>query len=324
MGVYRCSSLAAVGLTALFSPGAHVGAQQNGSGPGCLASSDGTYLYEELLTTGLTLRWTPDTDTVAFQVVYEGQGWVGIGFSSDGNMVGADSVIGFPLDTAVLEYDLAGQSQTELIEYSDQEISLKSIYQDASVTMMTFTRPITPTVAGKESLENAVIIWAWGESNVFGFHGEDNRGSASTTIMCSTSTATVSPTLASNVTPSPTSSIAGMAPTASPAQDIIGGGGSALEPTMLPTMASMMPSVSAKMTNAPTSALTIPSSAAPTADGLRKITSSPVSPTAPSPGTGSGETSGGNVSSTVAGRWVTTAVACAAAVVLGSGMTRVG
>lgn len=34
-------------------------------------------------------------------------------------MVGADSVIGFPLDTAVLEYDLAGQVNKGKADHSD-------------------------------------------------------------------------------------------------------------------------------------------------------------------------------------------------------------
>lgn len=41
------------------------------------------------------------------QVVYEGEGYVGLGFSSNGDMVPADAVIGLPDEGTALEYDLS-------------------------------------------------------------------------------------------------------------------------------------------------------------------------------------------------------------------------
>ena len=40
------------------------------------------------------------------QAVYEGEGWLSIGFSDRGRMRGSDAVIGLPADDTVLEYDM--------------------------------------------------------------------------------------------------------------------------------------------------------------------------------------------------------------------------
>lgn len=40
------------------------------------------------------------------QAVYEGEGWLSIGFSDHGRMRGSDAVIGLPADGTVLEYDM--------------------------------------------------------------------------------------------------------------------------------------------------------------------------------------------------------------------------
>lgn len=40
------------------------------------------------------------------QAVYQGEGWLAIGFSDSGNMPGSDSVIGLPDAATALEYDM--------------------------------------------------------------------------------------------------------------------------------------------------------------------------------------------------------------------------
>ena len=40
------------------------------------------------------------------QAVYEGEGWLGIGFSDSGSMIGSDAVVGLPDENTVLEYDM--------------------------------------------------------------------------------------------------------------------------------------------------------------------------------------------------------------------------
>ncbi|CAN0403390.1 unnamed protein product, partial [Scytosiphon promiscuus] len=43
------------------------------------------------------------------QVVNSAVAWTGIGFSSDGMMVGSDAVVGLPDDASVLEYEMTGK-----------------------------------------------------------------------------------------------------------------------------------------------------------------------------------------------------------------------
>ena len=40
------------------------------------------------------------------QAVYDGEGWLSIGFSDRGRMRGSDAVIGLPASMTVLEYDM--------------------------------------------------------------------------------------------------------------------------------------------------------------------------------------------------------------------------
>lgn len=40
------------------------------------------------------------------QAVYQGEGWLGVGFSDSGSMPGSDAVIGLPDDNTALEYDM--------------------------------------------------------------------------------------------------------------------------------------------------------------------------------------------------------------------------
>lgn len=40
------------------------------------------------------------------KAVYQGEGWLGIGFSDSGRMPGSDAVVGLPTDDSVMEYDM--------------------------------------------------------------------------------------------------------------------------------------------------------------------------------------------------------------------------
>lgn len=48
------------------------------------------------------------------QAVYQGEGWLAIGFSDSGNMPGSDSVIGLPEEGTVFEYDMDDYSRPEV------------------------------------------------------------------------------------------------------------------------------------------------------------------------------------------------------------------
>ena len=46
---------------------------------------------------------------LALQAVYDGEGWISVGFSDDGRMVPADAVIGLPDEATALEYFLTNK-----------------------------------------------------------------------------------------------------------------------------------------------------------------------------------------------------------------------
>lgn len=46
---------------------------------------------------------------VSLQAVYDGEGWISVGFSDDGRMVPADAVIGLPDEATALEYFLTNK-----------------------------------------------------------------------------------------------------------------------------------------------------------------------------------------------------------------------
>ena len=47
--------------------------------------------------------------SLALQAVYDGEGWISLGFSDDGRMVPADAVIGLPDEATALEYFLTNK-----------------------------------------------------------------------------------------------------------------------------------------------------------------------------------------------------------------------
>ncbi|CAN0026268.1 unnamed protein product [Ascophyllum nodosum] len=72
------------------------------------SSSDPEFDFEVAPSLGLTLFWSVvESDTaVSVKAVYEGEGWLGIGFSDSGSMIGSDAVVGLPDENTVLEYDM--------------------------------------------------------------------------------------------------------------------------------------------------------------------------------------------------------------------------
>ncbi|CAN0417071.1 unnamed protein product, partial [Discosporangium mesarthrocarpum] len=112
----------------------------------CL-SSDPDYDFQAALQEDLALFWSVVGETVAVKVVYEGEAWVGVGFSASGGMFPADAVVGLPAEGTVLEYDLTGYTRPD--PSAEQEISDATITQDGGVTTLTFVRPLAPTGNGK-------------------------------------------------------------------------------------------------------------------------------------------------------------------------------
>ncbi|CBN79328.1 conserved unknown protein [Ectocarpus siliculosus] len=125
-------------------------------------------------------------------------GWLAIGFSSDGNMIGSDAVVGSV--EGVLEYYLGSkglpvqpplsplEASIRPFSVDEQEITGAVLKKDENVTSLSFTRPSTPEVAGKQALlagadTSAILLWAAGSDDSFGYHFL-GRGAFNSDLAC--------------------------------------------------------------------------------------------------------------------------------------------
>ena len=117
------------------------------------------------------------------ELVYEGEGWLGLGISGNGDMIGSTAVIGLPDSNDVTNpglYSLDGKTNSlvRILPPEEQTLLGSSIVQENGVTVMRFAKSIN------ESSEDFVIkvpgvttfIYAASDSNEFGYHGM-KRGS---------------------------------------------------------------------------------------------------------------------------------------------------
>ncbi|CAN0204815.1 unnamed protein product [Scytosiphon promiscuus] len=155
----------------------------------CGPASDLDYQYEVSPTDGFTIRWSIDVgdETISFQVVSAAAAWTGIGFSSDGMMVGSDAVVGLPDDVSVLEYEMTGKSVEDVVPFDVQDITDGSVSQDASgETTLTFTRPLSPG-GDKQAIsttpgDTAIFIYSYGTDNTLAYH--DSSGTVVVDPFC--------------------------------------------------------------------------------------------------------------------------------------------
>jgi hypothetical protein len=101
----------------------------------------------------------------------EDDGWIGIGFSSDGTMYGSQAVIGIPVEATVLKYDLT--STATLMSEDRQTLSGTFIDEIDGMMIMKFTKLLieegeVPILAGAKN----DFIHARGQSEL-GFHTID-------------------------------------------------------------------------------------------------------------------------------------------------------
>ncbi len=62
-----------------------------------------------------------------YQAVYEGEGWVSVGFSSTGDMVVGDAVIGLPDNVTALEYDMTAYVSFDHERTTDRSFQLVQV-----------------------------------------------------------------------------------------------------------------------------------------------------------------------------------------------------
>jgi hypothetical protein len=124
----------------------------------------------------------PVEGTLKVELVYEGEGWLGLGFSNagvEGRMIGTDAVIGLPNDpvsaTNPAKYILASKRTSGVTELSTAQQTLQdaSITQNTTHTVLTFTKLLAEEnevellATGRQN-----FIWAVGQGNtISSFHG---------------------------------------------------------------------------------------------------------------------------------------------------------
>ena len=119
-----------------------------------------------------------DADTLSVQFVLEGQGWVSVGYSPDGRMVGATAVIGLP-DEAVASgtnpslYFLSSRDEAgvQRLPADAQTLLDADVTQNDTHTVLGFTRALVENDVVNVDLNAAnTFVYAYGSTNGLGFH----------------------------------------------------------------------------------------------------------------------------------------------------------
>ncbi|XXQ33733.1 Cytochrome b561 domain-containing protein [Plasmodiophora brassicae] len=107
---------------------------------------------------GVTLSWTIVNGTVTMSVAAKSNGYVAIGFSATGDMVGSSAVIGWPGN--VKEYMLNDKTVDGIVPVSDPIIHDASATQAAGTLTMTFSRPLAYPARPIRPSGRQSMIWA--------------------------------------------------------------------------------------------------------------------------------------------------------------------
>eukprot|EP00550_Attheya_septentrionalis_P002039 CAMPEP_0198290508 /NCGR_PEP_ID=MMETSP1449-20131203/8346_1 /TAXON_ID=420275 /ORGANISM="Attheya septentrionalis, Strain CCMP2084" /LENGTH=661 /DNA_ID=CAMNT_0043989017 /DNA_START=178 /DNA_END=2163 /DNA_ORIENTATION=+ len=167
--------------------------------PTCPSIEDG---YDSMvkLSSGLSLHWSfvNGNKSVTMKAIYDGAGWVAIGVTPNGDMIGAEAVIGLPDEGTVQKYELNDKSTSSITPLEKGQDTLKgtSITQANGKTILKFEKIL------KESGEleikakgETLFMFAVGNTNALSFHkhrgavrldlskcGEDKKKSDTTNL----------------------------------------------------------------------------------------------------------------------------------------------
>jgi hypothetical protein len=99
---------------------------------------------------------------------YDGAAWMGLGVSSNGQMIGSQAVIGLPDKSSLGIYSLQFQDVTGIVPLNSSSLTETSVQQGSGTTTMTWTQPLQ---GGGYSITNATyFIYAIGASNTLAQH----------------------------------------------------------------------------------------------------------------------------------------------------------
>jgi hypothetical protein len=158
---------ATVGPTASATVEANAGATVNPASSQLLCLLDQSMEIDS----SATLYYTVENGLLRGRLEVENDGWIGIGFSSDGTMYGSQAIIGIPAEGTVLKYDLT--STATLMTEDKQTLSSTSISEVEGIMIMEFSKLLieegeVPILEGAKNN----FIHARGQGEL-GFHSID-------------------------------------------------------------------------------------------------------------------------------------------------------
>lgn len=144
----------------------------------CIASTESSYDNMVSLHSDLELHWKVDSTQWSGRLIYSGSAWIAIGRSSDGYMIGADTILGLPAANTVHLYELTAKSTSGIEKMSSQStLTSGSISQAGSTTTMDFVILLDQSSLSVSESGSQKFIYAYGSSNSLGYHAQ--RGSFS-------------------------------------------------------------------------------------------------------------------------------------------------
>jgi len=113
-----------------------------------------------------------DGCTVSMELIYDGEAWLGIGFSEDGQMIGSEAVIGELSGNTVEKWNLIskGAVAVELMPEAQQTLTDNSIEVVDGQTIMKFTKIMKEPNEIEISSGDNTFLWAHGSTPNLSIH----------------------------------------------------------------------------------------------------------------------------------------------------------
>nr|XP_045616431.1 uncharacterized protein LOC123769364 [Procambarus clarkii] len=115
------------------------------------------------------MQWTPRNEDIIFDIQVATNGYVGLGFSPNGGMKGADIVLGWVDDSGkVFLHDRHATGYAVPVIDESQDVTLLGGYQNDTHTVLRFSRPWTTcdTLSDLQLSDDTVrVIWSYGEED---------------------------------------------------------------------------------------------------------------------------------------------------------------
>eukprot|EP00638_Chattonella_subsalsa_P010028 CAMPEP_0117756920 /NCGR_PEP_ID=MMETSP0947-20121206/14395_1 /TAXON_ID=44440 /ORGANISM="Chattonella subsalsa, Strain CCMP2191" /LENGTH=331 /DNA_ID=CAMNT_0005576659 /DNA_START=22 /DNA_END=1014 /DNA_ORIENTATION=- len=137
----------------------------------CLSDIDG-YTSSAALSDNFQFWWKIEGSYIHAKVRWPGEGWGGWAVSTDGRMIGADSVIG-SLDGGVQRYNLGAYALSGIQPFEQQNLFNSTIESKDGNMEMAFVRPLLGSSGDEidmQSSGNTYILWAYDDRDYLAFH----------------------------------------------------------------------------------------------------------------------------------------------------------